>query len=291
MRFLGAQARLNEAARRFARRDSWKSGRLFFEKAVRRDPGSADARAHLGFFCVKESRFDTKRGLAHFDAALALDPGCAAAYVFRAITLGSLRRKAAASAALSTARRRGASARDLAYAQGSVELESGSGEKAIAHFRRLVRIEADSTSMILLSQAYSQAGKNKDALAWARRASAADRRDFRAHVYAGIALIHLGRSKEARAELGKAAAGGGARYPLLHHSRAYLARREGSARDAERHSRSALRCDPDYVASRKLLADICAESGRIKEARRHYRRALRLFPDYPEAREALRRLQ
>jgi tetratricopeptide (TPR) repeat protein len=289
VRLLRPQARLNEAARRFARRDSWKAGRLYFEKTVRARPRDAQARANLGFFCVKETRFDTKRGLAQFGAAIALDPGCADAYIYKAITLGSLGRAGGAAAALSSAKRCGASASDISFARGSVELESGSGKKGIVHFRRMVQLEKDSTSMILLCQAYIQAGKNKEALKWARRACAADRNDFRARVYAGIALIYLGRLAEARTELKKASKGGGS-YLLLRHTLAYLAVLEGDTREAERRLRSALRLDPRYAPSIKLLGDLCADTGRVREARRQYRRALKLFPGHSEVRDALRRL-
>jgi tetratricopeptide (TPR) repeat protein len=282
-------ASLRGEALRFARRDDWKSGRLFFEDAVRRDPGRAEAHAHLGFFCVKETRFDTARGLAEFAAALALDPGCAVAHAYRAIALGSLLRRAEADAALAAAERAGAAPADLALARGSVELEAGSVDEAVAQFRRLVELEKDGSGRILLTQALIQGGRNAEALDCARAAFAADPTDFRAAVYGGIALVYLARLAEARAELARALPLG-ADYPLLHHTLAYAAQKEGDAAAAERHARECLHRDPDYVTSRKLLGDLCAASGRAAEAREHYAAALRLFPDYAEARDALRRL-
>ncbi|NNN04542.1 MAG: tetratricopeptide repeat protein [Elusimicrobia bacterium] len=280
---------LREEARRFFRRDRWTAGRIYFEEAVRRHPTSADAHAHLGFFCVKESRFDTARGLAEFAVALGLDPVCASAYVYRAITLGSLLRRAEADAALAAAEKLDAPPADMTLARGSVELEAGSVESAVVHFQALVELEKDSTNMLLLTQAHLQARRHEEALSWAREAANAEPDDFRAPVYGAIALAYLERFEEARAELCRAAALD-ADYALLHHTRAYVALKTGSPKEAEAHARACLRCDPNYVTSRKLLADLCAGSGRHEEARAHYQTALLLFPDYTEAREALQRL-
>jgi tetratricopeptide (TPR) repeat protein len=281
---------LREKARAFARRDAWRAGRLAFEEEALRDPGSADARAHLGFFCVKESLFDTKRGLAEFAGALDLDPGCVWAHLYRSFTLGSLQRPDDARESIRAAERLGARPEDLTWARACVELDAGSVDEAIVQFRRLVELEADSTSMILLSQAHSQAGGNLEALAWATKAFAADAEDFRAPTYMGVYLAYLRRFDEAREALDRAE-GFGVPYALLHHARAYAAREEGKTDEMERHLRKALEIDPEYVTSRKLLADLCAASGREAEAKEHYRRALERFPDYKEAREALLRLE
>jgi tetratricopeptide (TPR) repeat protein len=281
---------LRETARRFAGRDGWRAGRLHFEHEVLREPRSADAHAHLGFFCVKETLFDTKRGLAEFAAALDLDPDCVWAHLYRSFTLGSLQRPEDARESIRAAERLGARPEDLTWARACVELDAGSVDAAVAHFRRLVEFEEDSTSMILLSQACSQAGDNEEALAWATKAFAADAEDFRAPTYMGIYLAYLRRFGEARAALEKAESFG-VPYPLLHHSLAFAAREEGRSDEAESRLRRALEIDPEYVTSRKWLADLCAASGRVPEAREHYRRALERFPDYKEARAALMRLE
>lgn len=280
---------LRERARSFARRDAWRAGRLFFEEEVARDSRSADARAHLGFFCVKESLFDTKRALAEFAAAFALEPRCVWAHLYRSFTLGSLQRADEGRVEIREAERLGARLEDLTWARACVELDAGSVDEAIVQFRRLVELENDSTCMILLSQAHSQAGDNLEALSWATKAFAADAEDFRAPTYMGVYLAYLRRFGEARAALARAEAFG-ADYALLHHSLAYVANAEGKAAETERHLRRALEVDPEYVTSRKLLADLCAASGREAEAKEHYRRALERFPDYKEAREALLRL-
>ena len=281
--------RLREKARSFSRRDAWRAGRLSFEEEVHRAPRNAEAHAHLGFFCVKETLFDTKRGLAEFSAALALDAGCVWAHLYRSFTLGSLQDLAGAREALSAAERLGARPEDLTWARACVELDAGSVTEAVAQFRRLVDMEKNSTSMILLSQALSQAGDNAEALVWARKAFEADSEDFRAPTYMGVYLAYLKRFVEARAELEKAAAFGAA-YPLLNHTLAYVAKEEEKSDEEERHLRDALAVDPEYVTSRKRLGDLCAASGRVPEAREHYRRAVERFPGYAAAREALKRL-
>ncbi|OGR95370.1 MAG: hypothetical protein A2V88_03285 [Elusimicrobia bacterium RBG_16_66_12] len=277
---------LREKARAFSRRDAWKAGRLFFEGEAGRDPDSATAHACLGFFCLKETRYDVKRALAELFQALRLDPDCALAHVYLAIASACLRDAGASRKAVDAARRCGARPEDLVMAEAYVELDTGSLSAAIESFRSLVELERDSTSMILLSQALSQSGENGEALDWALKACAADPEDFRAPAYAGVYLAYLGRFEEARRELAKSAAMG-TDYPLLHHTLAFVAREEGETAAAERHLRAALAVDPDYAASRTRLADLCAASGRRAEAKEHYRRALELFPDYPEARKAL----
>ncbi len=281
--------RLREKARGFSRRDDWSAARHFFEAEVLRVPRGAEVHAHLGYFCMKESRYDTSRSLTEYSAALALDAGCALAHVYRAVTLASLQRPAQAREALLAAERLGAAPEDLIWARGSVELDAGSAAEAVSRFGLLVEREKDSTSMILLSQAHSQAGDNAAALAWAKKAAAADPGDFRAPTYAGIYLAYLKRFAEARAELEKALLGG-AQYPLLRHALAYVAREEGKPAEEERRLRETLALDPEYVTSRKRLADVCAATGRVQEAREHYHRALERFPDYEEARESLDRL-
>ncbi|HXT00537.1 MAG TPA: tetratricopeptide repeat protein [Elusimicrobiota bacterium] len=277
---------LRARARAFSSRDAWKPARLFFEEEVSRRPSDAEARAYLGFFCVKESLFDTDRALAEFEKALDLDARCVAAHLHRAFTRGSLQRLEAAREDVSAAERLGATKAELAWARACVELDAGSVDEAIVQFARLVELDGDSTSMILLSQAHSQAGDNEAALEWAKRASERDPQDFRAPTYMGVYLAYLERYPEARAALAKAAAFG-CEYALLDHTLAYVAGREGNASEEERHLRRALEADPEYVTSRKRLADLCAASGRVPEAKEHYRRALARFPSYREAKEAL----
>ncbi len=281
---------LREKVRGFMSRDRWREGRRILEEEVRRDPGDAEARAHLGFFCVKESRYDTARGLAEYAAALALDPKCFAANLYRAVTLGYLGKPAEAMKDLDAAEDNNAPPDDLLWAEGCVALETGSPEKAQALFRRLVELRPDSSGYIMLAKSYYQAGRIDEALVWLTKSLEADPQDFRPLVYRGIYLAFLRRFDEARGALAQAERMN-KDYALLHHSLAYIDREEGKIADAERRLRTALAVDPDYVTSMKMLAEICAESGRVEEAENYYKAALELFPDYREAREGLSRIQ
>lgn len=285
-----AMSGTREPVGRFMRRDAWTEGRQFLEEAVRREPDDAEARAHLGFFCVKESRYDVRRGLAEFDAALRRDPRCWIARIYRAVVRAYLKEYDAAMKEVREAEAAGAPAESAAWAEGCVELEAGSAEKAGVHFRRLVAMRPESGNMLMLAKACSQAGDNEQALAWAKKASGTDPDDFRAPVYMGIYLAYLRRFAESRAALTKAETMK-KDYALLHHTWAYVAREEGKGTEVEERLRTVLDIDPDYVTSRKMLADLCAGSGRVEEARRHYLSALELFPDYAEARDGLRRLE
>jgi tetratricopeptide (TPR) repeat protein len=281
---------VGEEARRFMRRDRWKEGRRSLEDAVRRAPSDAEARAHLGFFCVKESRYDVKRGLAEFEAALKHNPRCVTAYLYRAVTRAYLNQRALADEDVLSAERHGASEADLAWACGCVELEAGSPDLAAAWFGRLTELRPESSWFIMLAKSHYQAGRLEKAVEWLEKASAADREDFRPHVYRGIYLAFLKRYPEARRALERAEAME-ENYALLHHTWAYVEQAEGNSPAAERRLREALKLDPDYVTSHKMLGDICAASAREEEARDHYRYALKLFPDYREAREALSQLE
>jgi len=272
---------LRDTARRFANRDAWSEGRAWFEAR----PPEPESLAHLAFFVVKESRYDTDRGLALIDRALERDPSCAVAYVYRAMILGTLLQEAPARVALAEARARGALEEDLVRTEAWMNLDLWRMDEALAGFHRLVEICPASTSAILLCTAYLQASRHEDAHHWALQAAAREPDDFRAPTYAGVALAYLGRHEEARAALSDALALR-ADSPLVHHTLAWIAYDEEDLAAAERHLRDALAADPLYVTSRKMLGDVCARTDRAEEAREHYDEALRSFPDYAAARTA-----
>lgn len=280
---------LREKVRGFMSRDRWREGLRFLEEEVQRDPGNAEARAHLGFFYVKESRYDTARGLASYAEALEINPNCFMANLYRAVTFAYLGRPADAAKDLAAAEDGDAPSDDLLWAEGCVALETGSPEKAQALFRRLVELRPDSSGHIMLAKSYYQSERVEEALVWLAKGSEADPNDFRPLVYRGIYLALLRRFTEARESLARAERMNND-YALLHHSLAYIDRAEGNNADAEKRLRAALAIDPDYVTSMKMLADLCSEAGRTEEAKKYYSDALALFPEYPEAREGLLRL-
>lgn len=277
---------LRSVARRFANRDRWSEGRDYFEAHLARSPEDAEARAHLAFFVVKESRYDTDRGLRLLDEALAANAACAIAWVYRAMILGTLQQAEAAHRALDEAARLAATEEDVVRTRAWIALDLWRVGEAIDGFQRLVEICPESSSCVLLSTAYLQAGDAASALEWARKAVERESDDFRGYAYAGVALSYQQRHEEARLSLEQAAR----LCPtsaLVHHTLAYNAMQQEDVRSAEGHLRDALAADPLYVTSHKMLGDICSRSGRVDEARHHYLAALRCFPDYIAARDAL----
>jgi Flp pilus assembly protein TadD len=277
---------LRATARRFANRDAWTEGRAWFEERL----VDAESRAHLAFFVAKESRYDTDRAFALLAESLSLDPACALAWVYRAMILGTLLRSDEAADALERAAALGALEEDLVRTRAWIALDAWRLDDAIEGFARLVEICPESSSCVLLATAHLQAGQYEDAVVWARRALEREADDFRGHAYAGVALTYMGRFRDAREEL-LAAARLAPGSPMVHHALGYAALQAGDEAAAERHLRDAVRVDPLYVTSQKLLADLCARSGRAGEARTRYLAALTLFPDYPAAREGLARLE
>jgi len=273
-------------ARRFWERDAWAAGREWFEARAADRPDEALAHAWLAFFVVKESRYDTERGLALVEHALALDPACALAYLHRAMILGALLRGEEAGAQCEEARRLGVDEEHALRVEGSCHLDMWRVDEAVRCFRRMVDGFPGSTGAVLLSTACLQAGRLEDAVEWAREAAAREPDDFRAPTYAGVALAYLGRHEEARRELSRALSLQAAS-PLVHHTLAWVAFDQDLLEEAEGHLREALRHDPLYVTSRKMLGDVLARTGRPEEARAQYEAALRVFPDYPAARESL----
>lgn len=281
---------LRATARQFANRDRWVDGVAFFEKYVNEHPSCAEARAHLAFFVVKESRYDTERGLRLIEDALHIDAECAVAWVYRGMIFGTLLQEEPALQALHEARRLGALEADVVRTRAWISLDLWRLDDALAGFHHLVEICEESSSCVLLSTAYLQAGKWEEACHHAREALRREPDDFRAYAYAGVALAYLGRHAEARGELEEAL-----RLcptsPLVHHTLGYSALQEGDVDAAELHLRNALTADPRYVTSRKLLGDICAGSNRVEEARAHFESALETFPDFSAARQALEALR
>lgn len=280
---------LRDTARRFANRDAWIEGRDWFEAHVAGHPEEAEAHAHLAFFVVKESRYDTARAFALLDTAQVLDERCAIAWVYRAMILGTLLRGDEAEAALRQAEALGAREDDVVRTRAWTALDLWHMDEAIDGFERLTRICPESSSCVLLATAYLQAGRHGAALGAARDAVAREADDFRGHAYAGVALLALDRLDEARAALAEAAALQPLS-PLVHHTLGVVAMQAGDRAEAERHVREAVRVDPLYVTAQKLLGDICAASGRPGEARACYEAALALFPDYTAARARLEAL-
>ncbi len=291
--------RLREIARRYANRDRWTPGRVVFERMVRLSPNNAEAYAHLAFFVVKEGRYDTERGLTLLDRALTLDPQCAIAWVYRAMILGTLLAAEDAHTALETARRMSSACEgrqrallevDILRTRAWIDLDLWRLDDAIAGFERLVELCPESSSCILLATAYIQAGRFEEGLRAAHAALSREPDDFRGFAYAGVALLRLRRLDDARACLASAIALN-PRSPLCHHTLAVASLGEGEVLAAEAHLRASLRADRRYVTSRKLLADLCAQSGRTAEARRHYRQAVAAFPGYTDAKAALEALE
>ena len=279
----------SDDARRFADRDAWSDGRAWFEARAAEHPEDPLVLSYLGFFVVKESRFDTARGSALVEQALQLDPRCALAVAYRAMICGATCRGDEALRDLALARDLGLEQAEWLRVAGWIYLDLWMLDEAIEAYHALVELVATSTSSMLLATAYLQAGRLDEARSWACRAAELDPDDVRAWTYAGVACAYGGQL-EAADELLARASQCPRQSPLLHHTRAWVAVRRACWAEAEGHLLEVLRLDPLYVTSIKLLGDVRVALGRLPEARACYERSLELFPSYDEARKALEAL-
>jgi tetratricopeptide (TPR) repeat protein len=73
-----------------------------FEQAVRQDPGFAEAHNNLAFCLRKQGSQNFQKSLEHYNKAIALKPGLAAAYEYRGVLYTEMGRKADAEKDLAT---------------------------------------------------------------------------------------------------------------------------------------------------------------------------------------------
>jgi len=73
-----------------------------FEQAVKEDPGFAEAHNNLAFCLRKQGSANFQKSLEHYDKAIALKPGLAAAYEYRGVLYTEMGRKADAEKDLAT---------------------------------------------------------------------------------------------------------------------------------------------------------------------------------------------
>ena len=73
-----------------------------FERAVKEDPGFAEAHNNLAFCLRKQGSQNFGKSLEHYDKAIALKPSLAAAYEYRGVLYMEMGRKADAEKDLAT---------------------------------------------------------------------------------------------------------------------------------------------------------------------------------------------
>jgi tetratricopeptide (TPR) repeat protein len=73
-----------------------------FEQAVRQDPDFAEAHNNLAFCLRKQGSQNFQKSLEHYDKAIGLKPGLAAAYEYRGVLYMEMGRKADAEKDLAT---------------------------------------------------------------------------------------------------------------------------------------------------------------------------------------------
>src|SRR6516164_4860991 len=76
-----------------------------FERAVKKDPGFAEAHNNLAFCLRKQGSQNFQKSLEHYNRAIALKPNLAAAYEYRGILFVQMGRKEAAENDLATLRK------------------------------------------------------------------------------------------------------------------------------------------------------------------------------------------
>ena len=165
-------------------------------RATELDPGQPEAWSTLGVILFRLKRWD--EALSSFDRATALRPGYAAALSNRGLVLYELERLEEACAALDAAIAFQPRYAEAYSNRGAVRKRMGDAAGAIADFRRAIELDPTfADALANLGHTLQEAGDPAGALPWLDQAIAMRPGLGRASWYKALALLKLGRFREA----------------------------------------------------------------------------------------------
>ncbi len=166
---------------------------------------------------------------------------------------------------------------------GSVLLQKGKGNEAIAQYQKALEINPDyADAHYNLGNILCQKGRVDEAIAHYQKALQINPDDAEVHNNLGLALLQKGNVDEAIAQYQKALEikpdYAGACYNL---GEALF--QEGKLDEAVAQYQKALQIKPDYAEAHDSLANALLQKGQVDEAIAHYQKALKIKPGYAGA--------
>ncbi len=252
-----------------------------YEKALALNPGNAAAHTNLGPLLAGAGR--SEEGVSHLVEAIRLDPSSAEANYHLGLVHAQQGRRGEAVEHYKAALRLKP---DFAQAHvdcGLALFQSRDFEAAIAHYLKAIalephRPEAHGALGVLLMQA----GKLEESAVHLREAARLDPENAEARGNLGLALFHAGKLDEAIACYHQALAiepnAAGA-----HGNLALALAQQGQTDKAIHHYKEALRLAPELFEAQLNLGLLLFRKGELDGAAKHYLSAVELEPDLPQA--------
>ncbi|MBI4623345.1 MAG: tetratricopeptide repeat protein [Verrucomicrobia bacterium] len=272
------------------RNADYRSALVIWGDTVAKAPANARARFNLANALSAAGR--SGEAIAHYEAALRLEPGHGAVHFNLAGTLLQLGRAREAVEHYEAALRIGPDAVDLHVGLAAALVRLERMPEAIAQYESAMRLGLlAAEEQLRFGRALAEVGRVDDALAHLQEAVRLNPKDAGTHVVLGMVLSAAGRGAEALRHFFAAV-------QLAPDDAAAHAALGDALVDAYRpseavpHYETALRLQPEQAAIlHTSLGNALSRLGRAFEAIRHYEEALRLNPNDAEAQANLARIR
>jgi len=226
---------------------------------------------------------DYEKALPYFEKAVNKDPGYAEAYFQIGYCNGELRRYTEAISAFQQAIRIKPDDAEAHYNLGVLYGQQGRYTKAIEAFKQAIRIKPDyAGAHYNLGVLYGQQGRHTEAIEAYKQANRIKPDYTNAHFNLGVSYRKLERFTEA-IEAFKHAIRIKPDYADAHYSLGVVYNKQGRHTEAIEAYKQAIRIKPDYADAHNNLGWNYDELGRRWEAIEAFKHAIRIKPDFAEA--------
>ncbi|GCE14502.1 tetratricopeptide repeat protein [Tengunoibacter tsumagoiensis] len=258
--------------------------RIFYEKAIRLDPNSADAYYNLGGALQELGQLEG--ALDAYREAIRLKPDDVEAYNHQGNVLGQLGRSEEALLSFEQAIRLGPTYGSAYYNRGIVLEQLGRLQEALSSFEQAIRLDANFTTFapIYLRKGLvlRASGKPAEALSAVEKAIKLDFTTADAHYMRGSLLREFGRLAEALISLEQAIRLN-PKLALAYYQKGLALAASGRFKEALTAFEQTIRLDPTSVPAHFNRGNVLLELGQLKEALSAYEQTLRLSPDHARA--------
>jgi len=257
----------------------WKSGVALWEHAVELTLHMDNYRAHNALGMILKQQGRVSEAIAHFSAAVALNPNLAEAHQNLGRALVDQGRMAEAIPSLTEAVRLMPGNAEAHSELGAALSSQGQIGEAIIHYTEALRLKPDLPQVHnALGYALASEKKISEALFHFSEAVRLKPGFAEAHNNMGLALAGQGKISEAAAHFAEAA-----RlkpdYAEAHNNMGLVLAGQAKFAEAIGQYQEALRLKPDYAEAHNNLGLVLAGQGKINEAIFHFSEAVRLKPE------------